>query len=550
MLPRTFQLALLFALLLTVSGGAGCSAPRHNSLGATQPYYAYQFTAAREALRGPTETTNDQNVVLNNVRLGLAALADGDPQEAERTFSRVFELLSTAGLNKDRTTAAVLLNEGVKVFKGEPFEQALTYYWIASLYATMGDWENARAAIANSLFRLTDFIGDKKDGKPPADGKDYNVVDTNFALGFLMLAAMNELSNSPGLNEQLDAALAIDPSLGPIVDVLRSGEYDTLLIVDYGKGPVKQAYGQDEALVRFVPMSRAPATLSVSSAGSELARFNPVCDVNAMAEDLRWNDLENVRKAKSFTGNVLVVGGLTAAAIGANQRSGEAVLAGLGAAAVGMLTKSGARADTRYIDFAPQLIFFVPVRVGENKTISIRITGGDTTEFVLPDFEPGEPGNPRAVYLRLHGPHAIKPDWMTATELQYSNDNVGVSYDDYPWILGGRDVSTPTRKALDRYHASGKLNDITINELIELYAMEDILIGSGMETRDGYLRNPSYRHILDGGTGLFTPMEYSVGYKRLMYTQRSPYRPKSERVRELSQRINGTSPAPTTENAP
>jgi tetratricopeptide (TPR) repeat protein len=537
------QLRVLLLSALGGLAGGGC-APSHQSLAAAgAPYYNYQFTAAREILREPAETQVDENIILNHVRLGLAAMADGDRQEAERTLGRAFEYMSTAGLNRDRTTAAILLHEGVKIFKGEPFEQALTYYWVSALYATLGDWENARAAAANSLFRLTEFIGDPRigraDGSRPPDGRDYTVVDTNFALGFLMQAIASELSNAPGMNEQLDAALEINPKLEPIVRTLRSGSYDTLLIVDFGKGPIKIAYGPDQSLVRWMPQVQAPAYMSVSANGREVTRAVPVCDVNAMAEDLRWNDLENVRKAKSAVGNVLVTGGFIAAAAGAQHGSGEAVIAGLGAMAAGLLTKSGAQADTRHIDFAPQYVFIVPVHVGEASTLSIKVHGSDVTEIVLPDFAPGTFGEPRAIYLRLHGPNAPQPAWLTATDLMYSNDATGVQPGDLPWILGGRDVSSPTRAVLEAYQASGCLRNLTTNDLLELYAAEDMLMGSGAEMRPDRLRNPSYRHILEGGTGLFTPMEHSLGYKRLMFTPRAGYAPKSDRARALKNELEG-----------
>jgi len=516
------NLILVALFIFIAGGGGGCGPKRPNLIAAGAPYYNYQFTSAREVLRGAAETQLDENVILNNVRLGLAALADGDAQEAERTLGRVFDYISTAGLNKDRTTAAVLINEGVKIFKGEPFEQALTYYWVSALYAAMGDWENARAAAANSLFRLTEFVGDRPQTQ---DGKDYTVVDTNFALGFIMQALASDLSNAPGMNEQLDAALTINPKLEPIVSTLRDRNYDALLIIDYGKGPVKVAYGPDESLVRFAPANQSAAYVSVSANGRELTRALPVCDVNVMAQDLRWNDLEHVRKAKSAVGNVLFTGGLIATTIGAHNNSGEAVIAGLGAMAAGLLTKSGAGADTRYIDFAPQYVFIVPVLLGETSTISIKVNSTDVTELVLPDFVPGREGAPRAVYLRLFGPYAPKPAWMTATELLYTNDATGAPDGALPWILGGRDVSTPTRDVLAHYQAGGMLTEMTVNDLINHYAQEDILIGAGAEMRADRLKNPSFRHILDGGTGLFTPMEHSLGYKRLMFTEHPPYQP-------------------------
>ena len=57
------------------------------------------------------------------------------------------------------------------------------------------------------------------------------------------------------------------------------------------------------------------------------------------------------------------------------------------------------------------------------------------------------------------------------------------------------------------------------------------------ENRPGVRRNPSFRHILEGGTGLFTPRPDSMGYKRLFFTPHEPYEPKSEPVRNARRRI-------------
>jgi len=84
-----------------LSSGGCQSAPRN--VRAVESYYQYEFTDARQALRGAALTMNDEQVILNNARLGLAALADGDLREAELGLGKSFELLSTAGLNKDRT---------------------------------------------------------------------------------------------------------------------------------------------------------------------------------------------------------------------------------------------------------------------------------------------------------------------------------------------------------------------------------------------------------------------------------------------------------------
>ena len=527
---------LASALLLLV----GCqSAPRN--MPAVRSYYRYDFASARESLRGDAYRRNDEQVLLNNLRLGIAALADGDTTEAERALLRSFDLLSTAGLNADRTTAAVFVHEGVKIWKGEPFEQALAYHYIAALYAVMGDWENARAAAANALFRLTDFGADQtpedlvrgaaKD--PEYLKKGYTAVDTNFALGFLMQAIASDLSDAAGAERQYDAALEINGALGPLVDQLRSRDYDTLLIVDYGKGPTKIAYGRDNALVRFIEQDTHRGQLLVAVDGEEAARADAICDVNRMAADHRWNNLEDIRRAKSVIGDALILGGAVVATHGDRDNA----LVGAGMLLAGLLSKSGAKADTRYLEFAPQSIYLVPLRLTDRCDLRLSVQGDEGSTIILPDVYPGDAGRPRVVYLRMHGADSPDPAWLTATEPLFGNDHTGVRAGDWPWILGGLDVSTPSRKTLEAYQANGYLLDMTLNDLLELYRAEGINLGSGMESRPGERRNPSFRHILEGGSGLFTPLADSMGYKRLMYTPCEPYRPKSELVRNAARRI-------------
>ncbi len=522
-------------LLVTAATLTACqSAPRN--IPAIRAYYQYEFTDAREALRGDAMLKNDEQTILNHARLGLAALADGDLREAERALGHTFDLLSTAGLNEDRTIAAVMTHEGVRIWKGEPFEQALMFHAVATLYAVMGDWENARAAAANSLFRLTDFgqyrtneqLARRAARDPDFLDEGYTAVDTNFALGFLMQAIAAEHAGTAGRDEQLDAALEIDGNLDLIIERIRAGDYDTLLIVDYGKGPTKIAYGPDNALARFQPQERRRGPIVVQSDGETKARLPAVADINRMAQDHRWTNLEDIRRAKSAIGDALVVGGAVNTGVGGRRDSLETQLIGIGLMAAGLLTKSGAKADTRYLEFLPQSVYVVPLRLNERSRLLVQVEGDAGSRLILPDFEPGTPDDPRAVYLRLHGRDSPNPAWLTADQLQYTNDHAPPPPGAKPWILGGRDVSTPRRRILDAYRDNENLADLTLNQLHRLYEAEDILIGSGMEDRPDRLRNPSFRHVLEGGAGLFTPAPDSMGYKRLMYTPRPPYTPRSD----------------------
>jgi len=528
--------------LLAFAALAGCeSAPRNYS--AIRSYYDYDFTSAREALRDDARINNEQ-VILNNARLGMAALADGDMTEAGQAFDLVFEYLSTAGLNEDRTVAAVWTHEGVRIWKGEPFEQALMYHYVAAQFAVQGDWENARAAASNALFRLTDFGGDKTSeqlARKAARDDDYldtgyTAVDTNFALGFLMQAIGSKLAGASGFDEQLNAALEIDESLLPITQRIRDG-FDTLLIVDYGKGPTKIAYGRDDAFVRFDPQNRSVTPITVEADGQPLAKHDPVANINQMAVDHRWNNLEDVRRAKSVLGDALLVSGLVVASEGGEHDSIEAVLAGIGMAAAGLLSKSGAKADTRYLEFAPQTIYVVPLKLNESVDLRISIEGDSGAAMVLNDVQPGTVTQPRTFYLRLHGFDSPDPAWLTASAPIYGNDVTGVRDGDSPYILGGRDVSTPSRNVLAHYQSNGYLTDFTVNDLLDLYRKEGIFLGPGMDPTAARPGDASYRHILERGRALFTPWPHSMGYKRLMYQRHDEYEPHSETARNIADRI-------------
>ncbi|HMN95177.1 MAG TPA: hypothetical protein PKC43_02320 [Phycisphaerales bacterium] len=530
---RRLRAGLGLVLAALVGAAFGCAAPRPAA--AAKVYYAYDFPAAREILRGPAAVNSD-NVLLDNVRLGMAAMADGNDNEAERAFVRAFDLLSTAGLNADRTTAAVLFYEGVRIWKGEPFEQALAYYWTAAHYATRGAWDNARAAAANSIFRLTDFGRDMsprelveraaEDDRYLEEG--YTAVETDFALGYLMQAVASDLSGASGAGELFDAAQRLAPKLAPVIAVLRARAYDTLLLIDYGRGPRKVALGPDQAIVEFFPVDRTFGPLQLHVNGRPSGTFAPACDVNRMARDHRWNNLEDVRRAKSLMGTGLLVGGLATAVIGADHGSGAAVGVGLGLIALGALMKASAQGDTRYNDFAPEQIFVVPLALGTPSTISMHVGSGIPghtvpATLVLPDYVPGTPGRPRTTYLRLFGTGSPVPPWLAATGLRYTNDQVPPPPGGLPWVLGGDDVGTPSAGLLERYRANQAMAGWSLQDLIRLYADLGIVIGAGMQPREGRSRDDSYRHILERGSGLFTPQPWSIGYKRIMYSPAAPF---------------------------
>ena len=116
---------------------------------------------ARGSLTTGRETTSN---LLDRVRLLVVDLADGQAAAAEENANAVYEILRTQGINADRTVASVVLGDGVRYWKGEPFEQALAFTYVALQKAMIGDWGNARAAAEGSLFLLRDF-GENASGR-------------------------------------------------------------------------------------------------------------------------------------------------------------------------------------------------------------------------------------------------------------------------------------------------------------------------------------------------------------------------------------------------
>ncbi len=298
----------------------------------------------------------DRDYLLNRMRLMLTMLADGYAPPDNPVINRVYELLRTQGLNADKTVTSVVVNEDLKIWKGEPFEQAMAFEYISLYEAELGSWDNARAAIGNSLFQLRDF-GTNGQGQQLSsedlvrnasergDGyfDSYRPTPSDFILGYLMTAITNQqvglATGDPNriqeANANYDKVLSIDPGLGFLVQSFRSGKYNTVLVVDAGIGPQKVGVGPDHAIVDFMPHTYSDYRPLIVGApggapGSGVEAAYPwVCDVNRMAMDHRWRNLEDLRIAKSLVGSVLLAGGAGTAGYGLAAHNQTAEIVGI-----------------------------------------------------------------------------------------------------------------------------------------------------------------------------------------------------------------------------
>lgn len=520
---------------------------------------------------------SDRSYLLDRMRVGVLTLADGYPESAQTVFEEVYDLLRTQGINKDKTVASVVLNEDLKIWKGEPFEQALAMAYYAMTQAELGSWDNTRAAANGSLFALRDFGEDDEGNRidtfeiarraveyeraiEAGDSPDealkkanyldngYAVRDSDFALGYLLAGIANQqLGRTKEADDHFLRVLELDDRMDQLVQALRDNRYNTVLVVSYGLGPEKVGYGPDNALARFTPrFSSDDGELRVRIGPSMGRTYPAVQDVNKMAADHMWNNLEDVRSAKSTIGTVMTYGGLYAAMYGAsNSGHDDAVYYGLGAAALGVFLKAGAHVDTRYCDVLPQRFYIVPLYLTDpNQPIELEVQGRPSTKLMLTGLGPPGPmsiGKAQLRYVRLvsdRNPQAPPPGWATSGQVYYGNPYT-TSHGESPYILGGFDVSPPTQRAIDAYHRAGMLRGMTLADLRELYRAE----GVQLTTEDGH--GFADRHVLEGGSSVVLPLPGTTGFVRLFGQTHPAYQPKSNEVARLTDTNIHTTTDPT-----
>ena len=509
----------------------------------------------------------DRDYVLDRARLLSLMLGDGYNKHAEPVALELNRLLRTQGVNANKQVASILLNEDIKVWKGEPFEQAMAMCWVGMHFAMQGDWDNARTAADNSLFQLRDFGSyQTEDGErrydtlslardmaeekisdvDEASDNGYQLVDSNFVLGYLLTAISNQqLGRLPEADDNYRKALKYNPALKSLVDQFKVGGYNTVFVVEYGAGPQKQGTGPDNAVATFsrmTPSDQAPVVIQSGAAASASSVIAPVAmDLNNIATDLMWNNFEDVRLAKSVIGQVLVTGGVVATAYGLQNDNLGATLGGLGAMAVGAYMRSQAHVDTRYNEATPQRVYVVPYNItSAEQRLTIGIQGKPGSRLEVTGIQPARAGTAKLHYVRLPSAFFNLPaPWATSGKTYYANEhepNAGEI--PLPYIMGGDCVMPPSDAALRKYQAAGYLKGYTLQDLIDLYRVEEL----AWETELGGLPG---LHVLDGGDSLITPEPGTTGYARLMYQRHPYYLPKTDLLRRA---IRELPPLPSRSN--
>lgn len=144
------------AILIVIIGTTGCVStppPQSNFISSSviddadpselTPWLAKVRTAARNDL------------VLLQMHLGAAAFDSGHLNIAESSLDQVISGIEAVYANDVTAQKArsIWNQEGMKDFKGEPYERAMAYYYRGLLYLLKGDFENARASFKSGALQ-------------------------------------------------------------------------------------------------------------------------------------------------------------------------------------------------------------------------------------------------------------------------------------------------------------------------------------------------------------------------------------------------------------
>lgn len=350
-------------LLSSTLLGCASSAAERTAEAAVSAYWTGDFERSIELLE-PLAHEPDRNYVLNNLRLGEAALAAGDLETAESAYYRAYETLNAAGVNNAaRSAATVIVNERVRIWLGEPYERAIANFQLGLVYYLQGDYANARGAFENALFKLRRYADDE-DAET-----NYEEQESTFALAHLMLGrSWQRLGREDLAEEAFVTARSLDPSLEPLTDPELNARSNVLLVVAYGRGPSKVADGSGIAFAApYEPLLPVPR-VRVDGAGVATANLaTPTLDTNIMARQRRWQTIDTFRAVKAVTGTGMMYGGAVVLDQGLRRERGDTALAGAVILGVGALLTASSSPDLRQWEMVPRTIYVIPMELSPGK---------------------------------------------------------------------------------------------------------------------------------------------------------------------------------------
>lgn len=324
-----------------------------------------------------------RNLVLNHMEGGLGAMELGAFDLAEDSFETAVRGIETVYADNETAKKARSLwyEEGMKDFKGEPYERAMAFYYRGLLYMERGDFENARACFRRGLFQ--DRFAEEK------------VYRCDFAvLMFLEGWSSQCLGDTSLATEAYEQVRHFRPDF-----TTPERDHNVLVIAETGTSPRKVADGPGHAELKFRRGRDFTEERACITIGQGTYAAYPIEDVAWQAMTRGERVVDKILKRQAYLkqthqqiGTTLTeAGALAMLSAPAFEKSTEKIqIAGGAIAVVGAVwtlvsLQMQPRADTRYWDNLPDAVHVFTCKLpAEEQTATVSFL--DRSGFELPDL--------------------------------------------------------------------------------------------------------------------------------------------------------------------
>lgn len=305
-----------------------------------------------------------QDAVRNGYALAVRAMALGRMEEAARVADAMIAELerSSAGDKAARRARSKFHKEESKLFRGEPYEQAMIFLLRGLLYMQEGDYENARAA-----FRSGALVDRSSMDAPPEEQYHDDLAEMDYLEGLC-----NLMLGDYRAEECFDRARSHARHAGAVLTPPEN--FDAIVVLLSGNGPTKFRDGQYGEILRFSPGDGAGGPVQLSVNGQPAANApGPLDNMSFQATTRGGREIDGILRGKAIFKTSTGIAGTAAIAAGAGllatQRNNDAALgAGIGLIVAGLIATgvsaaSQPEADIRALKPMPDDIYIFPLRL-------------------------------------------------------------------------------------------------------------------------------------------------------------------------------------------
>lgn len=453
-MPRTFALLACLAAVLLLAGCAG----KH--LAGLPPGFQVEvpppeLAAAYEKL----EREGERNWVLNLQSLAILALRHGHRDIAARALDEA--ILGIEVIYGDspqaRRARSTWFEEESKIYKGDPYERSMVYFYRGILYMQDGEWDNARACFRSA--QIQDAFVEEQQHQGDWALFDYlagvcEVQRNNLDSAADAFGLANSIYSDFGARYSALRYTGESPwvpraSLNPHAELPPFTPRDNLLVItQHGRAPRKIAEGRYGEYQAYRPGGRTDSGARVLVNGLEIGRTQTVDSVYYQAVTRGGREVDRIlgrqatfKGAASDVGEVGVLGGGFLVLHGLDSRNEGVALVGLAAMAAGAVSYGISalikpQADLRAMRTLPDSIAIASARLAPGSyevgveylapvssttgsasdTVTVRIDEGRAPLKVLLSFPPPEAFILYPPETAGQQPEPVDDDWIFTEE--------------------------------------------------------------------------------------------------------------------------------------